>query len=117
MKTIRPDEINTASTPIVDVRMRPGRKQIRGAIHYDPKHLLEADPLVLPLPHDGPIAVYGDSQNVVAAVVDKLQRSGYGGAAALDGGIEAWHDAGLPLEDATQEQPVPGEAGAGLPRL
>ena len=114
MKTIRPDEIDTTSTPLLDVRMRPGRKQIRGAIHYDPKHLLEADPLALPLPRESAIAVYGDSQNVVAAVVDKLQRSGYSGAAALDGGIEAWHDAGLPLEDATQEQPIPGEAAAGI---
>jgi rhodanese-related sulfurtransferase len=117
MKSLRPDQIDTTTTPVIDVRMRPGSKQIRGAIHYDPKHVLEADPLVLPLPHDGPVVVYGDSEPIVAAVVDKLSRSGYSGAARLDGGMEAWDDAGLPLEETTQEQPVPGEPGAGIHRL
>ena len=117
MNTLRPDQIDTTTTPVLDVRMRTGTKQIRGAIHYDPKALLEADPLVLPLPHDAPIAVYGDSERVLLAVIDKLRRSGYGGAARLEGGIEAWHDAGLPLEEAMQEQPVPGEEGSGLRRL
>jgi rhodanese-related sulfurtransferase len=117
MNTLRPEQIDTTKMPVLDVRMRPGSKQIRGARHYDPKPLLEADPLVLPLPHDVPIAVYGDSEPVVIAVVDKLRRSGYAGAARLEGGIDAWHDAGLPLEDATQEQPVPGEERAGVHRL
>ena len=117
MTALRPDQIDTTTTPVLDVRMRPGNKQIRGARHYDPKEVLSADPLVLPLSHDGPIAVYGDSEPVVAAVIDKLRRSGYSGAAQLDGGIEGWHDAGLPLEDATQEQPVPGRSGAGRQRL
>jgi rhodanese-related sulfurtransferase len=117
MVTLRPDQIDTNTTPILDVRMRTGPKQICGAVHYAPKALLEANPLVLPLPRETPIAVYGDSESVVTAVIDKLHRSGYAGAARLEGGIEAWHDAGLPLEDATQEQPVPGEEGSGLRRL
>jgi rhodanese-related sulfurtransferase len=117
METLRPDQIDTSTTPVLDVRMRTGSKQICGAVHYDPKALLEAQPLVVPLPRDRPIAVYGDSDSVVVAVIDKLRRSGYGGAARLEGGIEAWRDAGLPLEQSTQEQPVPGEEGSGLPRL
>ncbi|MBV8490082.1 MAG: hypothetical protein JO199_06070 [Candidatus Eremiobacteraeota bacterium] len=108
MKTLRPDEIDTATAFILDVRARRGAKQIRGSLYYDPKELLKADPLVLPLPHDGAIAVYGDSDTIVAAVVDKLERSGYSGAARLDGGYEGWHDAGLPIEGTTEEQPVPG---------
>jgi rhodanese-related sulfurtransferase len=98
MNRLRPDQIDT-TTPVLDVRMRPGKKQIRGALHFDPREVLESTPLVLPLPQDGPIAVYGDSEPIVVAIVDKLHRSGYKGAAGLDGGIEAWHDAGLPLED------------------
>jgi rhodanese-related sulfurtransferase len=117
MKILRPDQVNVSTTPLLDVRMRPGSVQIRGAVHYNPKALLEADPLVLPIPHDAPVAVYGDSEPVVAAVVDKLQRSGYEGAARLDGGIEGWRDAGLPIEESTQEQPVPGAAGSGIQRL
>lgn len=115
--TLRPEDIDTTKTPVIDVRRRQSGKQIRGALYYDPKHVLEADPLVLPLPHDQPIAVYGDSDPIVLAVVDKLRRSGYAGAARLAGGIEGWHDAGLPLEESTQEQPVPGESGSGTERI
>lgn len=107
----------SAKTTVLDVRMRPGRKQITGAIHYDPKALLEADPLALPLPREAPIAVYGDSEPVVAAVIDKLHRSGYTGAARLEGGIAPSRDAGLPLEDTTQEPRVPGEGQSGIPRV
>jgi rhodanese-related sulfurtransferase len=117
MEILRPDQIDTSTTPVLDVRIRTGSKQICGAVRYDPKALLEAEPLLVPLPRDGPIAVYGDSEPVVLAVIDKLRRSGYGGAARLDGGLEAWRDAGLPLEESTQEQPVPGKEGSGLSRL
>ena len=107
MKAVRPDEIDTAKTPIVDVRLRPGKQQIAGALRYDPACLLRATPLVLPFAHDSTIAVYGDSDSVVDATVRKLHESGYGDAAPLQGGIEAWHDAGLPLEETSLEQPVP----------
>ncbi len=117
IKSLRPDQIDGTQTPILDVRAHRGGTQIRGALHYDPKHLLQADELSLPLPHDGEIAVYGDSETIVAAIVDKLRRSGYAGAARLEGGIEGWRDAGLPMEEATQEQPVPGEEGTGVRRL
>jgi rhodanese-related sulfurtransferase len=93
---------------VLDVRMRPGTKQIRGALHYEPKLLLQADPLVLPLDKEEPVVVYGDSEPVVVAVIDKLRRSGYEGAVGLEGGFEAWRDAGLPLEDSSFDQPVPG---------
>ena len=102
------------TTPVLDIRHSPGREQIRGALQYDAKALLDADPLTLPLPHDGPIAVYGDDNEAVARVVEKLRGAGYAGAAALDGGIEAWKAAGLPLEGVTEEQPVPGEPNAGI---
>jgi rhodanese-related sulfurtransferase len=102
------------TTPVLDVRRSPGREQIRGALQYDAKALLDADPLTLPLPHDGPIAVYGDDDETVGRVVEKLRGAGYAGAAALAGGIGAWKAAGLPLEAVTEDQPVPGEPGAGI---
>lgn len=99
MNTLRIDQIDTTKTPILDVSVRPARKQIRGALHCDPKSVLLADPLDLPFEPDATIAVYGDSEPVVAAILDKLHRSGFSRAARLEGGIEAWGDAGLPLED------------------
>jgi rhodanese-related sulfurtransferase len=101
---------------ILDVR-HSGHRQIRGALQYDPKALLDADPLALPLPHDAPVAVYGDDDETVARVVEKLRAAGYSGAVPLTGGIDAWESAGLPLEEITEEQPVPGEPGSGMHRL
>ncbi len=105
-----------ASASILDVR-HSGHRQIRGALQYNPKALLDADPLALPLPHDAPVAVYGDDDETVARVVQKLRDAGYSGAAPLAGGIAAWERAGLPLEASTEEQPVPGEPGSGMHRL
>jgi rhodanese-related sulfurtransferase len=102
------------TTPVLDVRRSSGRQQIRGALQYDAKALLDADPLTLPLPHDRPVAVYGDDDESVRRVVERLRNAGYAGAAALMGGIEAWKKAGLPLEEVTEDQPVPGEPGAGI---
>jgi rhodanese-related sulfurtransferase len=106
-----------ATTSILDVRRSAGRRQIRGALQYNAHAVLDANPLALPLPHDRPVAVYGDDDETVARVVKKLRGAGYTGAAALAGGIAAWEDAGLPLEEVTEEQPVPGEPGSGMHRL
>jgi rhodanese-related sulfurtransferase len=102
------------TTPVLDVRRSPGRQQIRGALQYDANAILDADPLTLPLPHDRAVAVYGDDDEMVARVVEKLRGAGYGGAAALAGGLAAWKAAGLALEEVTEDQPVPGEPGAGI---
>lgn len=101
---------------ILDVRRHKRHEQIRGAIQYDPDELLKADRLALPLPREAPIAVYGDSDDVVRDIVERLHREGYAGAAALEGGMEGWEDAGKPTEQVTQEQPVPGESAAGIRR-
>src|SRR5579875_531067 len=101
---LAPGDIDT-TTPILDVRRSPGRRQIRGALQYDAKALLAADPLTLPLPHDRPVAIYGDDDSTVNEVVEKSRAGGYEGAAPLTGGIDGWERAGLPLEEVTEEQP------------
>ncbi|HTU80652.1 MAG TPA: rhodanese-like domain-containing protein [Candidatus Acidoferrales bacterium] len=116
-KSLRPDRIDTATTPVLDVRAHRGSRQIRGSVHYDPKHLLEAPRLALPFKHDADLAVYGDSDTLVDAVLEKLQRAGYAGAARLEGGIQGWIDAGLPVEELTQEQPIPGDDASGIQLL
>jgi rhodanese-related sulfurtransferase len=112
---LSPADLDPA-TSILDVR-HSGHRQIRGALQYNPKALLDAEPLALPLPHDAPVAVYGNDDETVARVVQKLRASGYSGAAPLAGGIAAWESAGLPFEEITEEQPVPGEPGSGMQRL
>ena len=103
--------------PTLDVRKHPGKEQIRGALRYNPKALLEADELALPLPHEGRVVVYADSDEDAVAVATRLREQGYKNVATIDGGFKAYRDADLPVEQLTQEQPVPGEEGAGIPRI
>jgi rhodanese-related sulfurtransferase len=112
---VRASEIDTTTMPTLDVRTKHAKEQIRGALRYDPKALLSQERLALPLPHDGRIVVYGDNDEEAAAIAARLRQQGYANAAVLDGGFDAYRDAGLPVEELTQEQPVPG-TDAGIPR-
>ena len=103
--------------PTLDVRSKRGRTQIRGALRYDPKALLDQERLALPLPHDGKIVVYADDDARAEEIAERLQEQGYHDVAVLAGGFEAYEEAGFPTEEATQEQPIPGDEGAGIPRL
>ena len=114
---IRPSAIDTNTMPVIDARSHPGKEQIRGALRYNPKALLAADRLILPLPQDTGIAVYADDETRAEEIAQRLQAEGYSGAAVIEGGFEAYRDAGLPTEDLTEEQPVPGDERAGIPRL
>ncbi|MBV8637726.1 MAG: hypothetical protein JO322_06535 [Candidatus Eremiobacteraeota bacterium] len=101
-------------TPILDLRKHRHGEQIRGALRYDADALLKADPLVLPLPKEGTIAIYTDDEYIAEAVGKKLSDYGYADVEEIDGGIDAWKAAGRPTEPETQEQPVPSVEEAGL---
>ena len=110
------EHIDTATMPTLDVRSHQGKQQIRGALRYDPKRLLAEEHLTLPLDHDARVVVYADDDEQAAKIAEHLRRQGYSRAGVLAGGFEAYVNAGLPVEDATQEQPIPGQEGAGIPR-
>ena len=113
MKHIEPQRFD-AATPVLDIRKHYHHGQIRGALRYDPKKLLEADKLILPLPK-GEIVLCADDDELAESVAARLQSQGYGEVLLLDGGLDEWKQHGLPTEDATQEQPIPGEQSAGIP--
>ncbi|MGH7736413.1 MAG: rhodanese-like domain-containing protein [Candidatus Tyrphobacter sp.] len=102
---IRADALQ-AQTPILDVRRCPHEYQIRGALRYDPQALLGAQHVSLPIDKKEPMALYGDSEDIVRAVVSKLRHEGYA-ASVLEGGIENWRDNGLPVEELRPVQTVP----------
>jgi rhodanese-related sulfurtransferase len=113
---VRASEIDTTTMPTLDVRTKPGKEQIRGALRYDPKALLGVERLALPFPHDGRIIVYGDDEKEGAQIAARLHQQGYTNAAVLEGGFNAYRNAGLPVEEITQDQPVPGRDDAGIHR-
>jgi rhodanese-related sulfurtransferase len=114
---VRAEEIDTTTMPVLDARTHTGKEQIRGALRYDPKALMAEEHLTLPLPHDGRIVVYADNEDRAEEIARRLRDQGYADAAVLEGGFEAYRRAGLPVEEITQEQPVPGQQGAGVPRI
>ena len=116
VQRVRASEIDSTTMPIVDARRHPGKQQIRGALRYDERALLTEERLTLPLPHEGRIVVYADSEEDAQRIAERLREQGYEQAAVLEGGFEAYQQAGLPTEDITQEQPVPGHEGTGIPR-
>lgn len=114
---IRATEIDSTTMPVLDARRHPGKEQIRGALRYDEGALLSEERLALPLPHDGRIVVYADSDEEAQRVAVRLREQGYVQAAILEGGFDSYREAGLPTETITQEQPVPGHEGTGIPRI
>lgn len=111
-----PNDVDTATMPTLDVRTHTGKEQIRGAVRYDSKRLLAQGKLALPFAHDERIVVYGDDEAQSAHVAAHLRENGYKNASVLAGGFEAYKKADLPVEEPTQEQPIPGQEGAGIPR-
>lgn len=116
VRRVRASEIDSTTMPILDARKHPGKEQIRGALRYDERALLSEERLALPLPHEGRIVVYADSEEDAEKVAARLREQGYEDAAVLEGGFEAYREAGLPTEQITQEQPIPGHEGTGIPR-
>lgn len=106
-----------ASVAVFDVRRHRGKTQMRGAVFYRYDHFTSAGDLALPLAHDQTVLVYADDDDAAAGVVEKLRDYGFARAEAIDGGLDALEQAGARLEEATQEQPLPTEPGAGIPLL
>lgn len=105
-----------ATTAIFDVRHHRHGEQIRGAVHYDPHAMKQAQQLSLPVAHDGTIVLYGDDEAQASELAERLEDSGFMRVRVLRGGIEAWKAAGLPVEEASQEQPIPEVPDSGIPR-
>jgi rhodanese-related sulfurtransferase len=116
IERVQPGEIDTATMPTLDVRSKPGKEQIRGALRYDAKALLTEERLALPLPHEGRVVVYGDDDESAERVASRLREQGYEKAAVLEGGFDAYKAQDLETEPVTQEQPIPGKESTGIPR-
>jgi 3-mercaptopyruvate sulfurtransferase SseA len=92
---------------VLDVSSHTPPVEIRGAIRYKPKDLLETPRIVLPIAHDRPVIVYDDMHGKNARpIAERLRREGFD-AHVLDGDVQAWVDQGGPTQETTLEQIVP----------
>ena len=104
------DAVEAGDAFVLDVRTSAKGAQIYGAIRYDPKKLIEAPTLRLPLPKDGTRVVLYDEDGTgerLGELAAKLLENGYEGIVVLDGGWHAYAAAGGKTEEPTLEQPVP----------
>jgi rhodanese-related sulfurtransferase len=104
------EHIELGDAFVVDVRRSAHRAQVYGAIRYDPKKLMDAPRLVLPLPKsEGLIVLYDEDakSDRLVQIARKLAADGYAETRALEGGFAAWEAAGKRTEEPTMEQPVP----------
>jgi rhodanese-related sulfurtransferase len=113
METIEAGQVVPQDT-ILDVRHHVGPEQIRGAVRYDPKALLDAPELALPLNLEGRIVLDADSEGAATKIAERLSAMGARDVRYLNGGIASWRAAGLRTEAPTQEQPVPTQPNAGI---
>lgn len=113
---VRPSEIDTNTMAVLDARRHPHKDQVRGAVRYDPKALLAEEPLALPFGHHERIVVYGDDDTEAERIAAHFRDSGFANVAVLEGGLDSYRRDGLPTEELTQQQPVPGSE-SGIPRL
>jgi hypothetical protein len=75
METIEPADVGATDT-ILDVRRHAGSEQIRGAVRYDPKALLDARELVLPFNTEGRIVLDADSADEASKIAERLAAMG-----------------------------------------
>lgn len=93
---------------ILDVRRHPDDTHIKGSRRIDPQDLLEADHVVLPVPHDRLIITYCTCprETTSAKVALRLRDAGYLNAYPLLNGYEAWERLGFPTEPRTAQRPL-----------
>lgn len=95
---------------LMDVRPHPDTTQIQGAVYYDPRDLLAAETLILPVPADTLIVTYcSDPGELTSArIARKLIAQGYQNTHPLLGGYMAWRrrKVGYPIES-RQRKPLP----------
>jgi hypothetical protein len=89
IQTIDSADVGNEDT-ILDVRRHVGSAQIRGARRHEPKHLLEAAHLTLPLNVEGTIVLFADSEKEADEIGGRITATGAQDVRFLSGGIEGW---------------------------
>lgn len=114
MDSLTPDQLRSVAseTLLLDVRLEDDFAcgHVPGAINNCVFEVAFADRLA---PHlhlkDKPVCVYGqsDTSHEAAMAAEKLRRAGFARVHLLQGGLQGWRDAGLPVEGKGAEPASP----------
>lgn len=95
---MKPNELRerAAQLKLFDIRKNPDDRQIPGSVRADGAALETG--YDLPFGKDEEVVLYCGSGNSCSRIAKSLREHGYR-TVALDGGYQAWVDAGLPTEE------------------
>jgi rhodanese-related sulfurtransferase len=102
-------------TTIINAGRGAGKREIRGAIRYNPHELLSAEHLALPIAHNNRIILYaehGNDENLVRSA-EKMRAEGYSDVRVYEGTLAAYEQAGGETQAASMQQIIPPSHPAG----
>jgi rhodanese-related sulfurtransferase len=96
-------------TTIINAGKHPGKNEIAGAIRYDPKELLEAEHLALPIAHQSAVVLYAEhgSDDHLRKVADKMRDQGFSNVGIYDGTFADYEKAGGAVQPSSTQQIIP----------
>lgn len=115
------DELASATPPrIIDVRLQEDFEEahIPGSINNAVYEVAFHDRLQEQLPDlSAPVRICGScrTSHEAGVALEKLQRAGYQDVRLLEGGVEAWEEAGLPLTRGKARPPAPAPPQGQVP--
>jgi rhodanese-related sulfurtransferase len=97
------------SVTIINAGAHPGKREIRGAIRYDPSELLEAQSLKLPIAHDASVVLYAENGggDTLEKIAGKLRTEGFTQVSVYAGTLADYEKAGGATQEASMEQVIP----------
>jgi rhodanese-related sulfurtransferase len=96
-------------TTIINAGRGAGKREIRGAIRYNPHELLNAEHLALPIAHNNRIVLYaehGHDENLIR-IAEKMRAEGYTDVRVYEGTLAAYEQAGGETQAASMQQIIP----------
>jgi rhodanese-related sulfurtransferase len=96
-------------TTIINAGKQAGRREIRGAIRYSPKELLEADHLALPIAHENRVILYAEHghDETLEQIADKMRADGFTDVRVYEGTLTEYEDAGGETQEPSMQQIIP----------
>jgi rhodanese-related sulfurtransferase len=99
----------TPGATIINAGQQPGHKEILGAIRYNPRELLEADHLALPIAHDQAVILYAakGATDELSKIAAKMTAEGFTRVRIYDGTLDDYEKAGGVTQEPSFQQVIP----------
>lgn len=96
-------------TTIINAGKHAGKREIRGAIRYDPGELLEAGHLALPIAHEARVILYAENggEETLAHIAAKMRAEGFTDVRVFEGTLSDYEQAGGETQEASMQQIIP----------